>query len=33
MASTEYVPLSEKKKVLFDLKGYLLFPSVLDRIR
>lgn len=26
----EYTPLTEREKVLFDLKGYLLFPSVLS---
>ena len=30
MVSTEYIPLAEREKVLFDLKGYLLFPAVLS---
>lgn len=30
MISTEYTPLTEREKVLFDLKGYLLFPAVLS---
>ena len=30
MVSTEYIPLAERDKVLFDLKGYLLFPAVLS---
>ena len=30
MVSTEYIPFAEREKVLFDLKGYLLFPAVLS---
>ena len=30
MVSTKYIPLAERDKVLFDLKGYLLFPAVLS---
>ncbi len=30
MTSTEYTPLTERDKVLFDLKGFLLFPAVLS---
>ena len=30
MIATEYTPLTDREKVLFDLKGYLLFPSVLS---
>ena len=30
MGAAGYEPLTEKEKVLFDLKGYLLFPAVLS---
>ena len=30
MSDAEYTPLTEREKVLFDLKGFLLFPAVLS---
>jgi hypothetical protein len=30
MMAAEYTPLTEREKVLFDLKGFLLFPAVLS---
>ena len=30
MVSAQYTQLTEKEKVLFDLKGFLLFPAVLS---